>query len=312
MSAIEVVRPGAFSTIQDLGRFGWAHLGISPAGAADPLSLRIANRLVGNEDNAAAIEMTLTGATLRFRSACTIASAGAGIGTDSVPTFEPVEMRAGAELECEHLREGVRSYLAVAGGVQVPQLLGSAATLFAAGCGGFEGRPLRRGDILETGSVVGSGHGVDARHAVDPARLRALARRRTMIRVSKGPHHHWFGAGALTQFCAATYRVTAQSNRMGLRLEGEAVQRSRMGELLTEGVSLGAIQIPPNGQPIVLFVDQQTTGGYPVLANIISADLHCVGQLLPGNAVRFELVSIPEALQALREQERALAEAFGK
>lgn len=312
MSAIEVVRPGAFSTIQDLGRFGWAHLGISPAGAADPLSLRIANRLVGNEDNAAVIEMTLTGATLRFRSACTIALAGAGIGTDSIPTFEPVEMRAGEELECEHLRDGARSYLAVAGGILVPQLLGSAATLFAAGCGGFKGRPLRRGDILETGADVGPVHAADASHAADTARLRALARRRAMIRVSKRPHHHWFCADALAQFCAATYRVTTQSNRMGLRLEGEVVARSRTDELLTEGVSLGAIQIPPNGQPIVLFVDQQTTGGYPVLANVISADLHCVGQLLPGDAVRFKLVSIPEALQALREQERALAEAFGK
>lgn len=306
MSVIEVIRPGAFSTIQDLGRFGWAHLGISPAGAADALSLRIANRLVGNDDNAAGIEMTLTGATLRFHSACTVALAGAGIGAGSLPAFEPVEMGAGAELECKQLREGARSYLAVAGGVKVPQLLGSAATLVAARCGGFEGRPLRRGDVLEVGSDVGWGVAADA------ARLRALTRRRTTIRVSKGPHRDWFGAGALAQFCAATCRVSTQSNRMGLRLEGDAVERSRTDELQTEGVSLGAIQIPPNGQPIILFVDQQTTGGYPVLANVISADLHCVGQLLPGDAVRFELVSIAEALQALREQEHALAEAFGR
>jgi antagonist of KipI len=306
MNSIEVISPGTFSTIQDLGRFGWAHLGISPAGAADSLSLRIANRLVGNEDNAAGIEMTLTGAALRFRSACTIALAGAGIGNDSVPTFKPVEMCAGSTLECGPLRAGARTYLAVAGAIQVPQLLGSAATLVAAECGGLNGRPLRRGDVLETGNAKGPCH------AIDPGRLRALARRRTTIRVSKGPHSQRFGSGALTQFCAATYRVTTQSNRMGLRLEGETVRISRTDELLTEGVSLGAIQIPPSGQPIVLFVDQQTTGGYPVLANIISADLHCIGQLRPGDDVRFELVSIPEALQELRAQERALAEAFGK
>lgn len=307
MSAIEieVVSPGAFSTIQDLGRFGYAHLGISPAGAADPLSLRIANRLAGNEDNAAGVEMTITGAALRFRSACTMALAGARIGTNAVPTFEPVEMSAGSVLECGFLREGARTYLAVAGGIKVPQLLGSAATHFAARCGGFKGRPLRRGDLLETWDGAG------AAHAADPAHLRALTSGRTTIRVSKGPQHHWFGADALTQFCAATYSVTAQSNRMGLRLAGEAVGRCRTGELLTEGVSLGAIQIPPNGQPIVLFVDQQTTGGYPVLANIISADLHLIGQLLPGDIVRFELVSIERALGALREQERALTEAFG-
>jgi len=250
--------------------------------------------------------MTLTGAALRFRSTCTIALAGAGIDTDSVPAFEPVEMRAGSELECGHLRGGARSYLAVAGAIQVPRLLGSSATLVAAGCGGFEGRPLRRGDMLETGNGAGSGC------AVDPAPLRALVRRRATIRVSRGPHLRRFGADALAHFCAATYRVTTQSNRMGLRLEGEAVRLSQTDELPTEGVSLGAIQIPPSGQPIVLFVDQQTTGGYPVLANVISADLHCIGQLLPGDRVRFELVSIPDALEALREQESALTEAFGK
>jgi antagonist of KipI len=306
MNAIEVVSPGAFSTIQDLGRFGLAHLGISPAGAADALSLRIANRLVGNEDNAAGIEMTLTGATLRFRTTCTIALTGAGIGSNSVPTFEPVEMSAGSKLECGHLPDGARSYLAVAGGIQVPRLLGSSATLFAAGFGGLQGRSLQRGDILEIGNGVGSGS------AVDPQRLRALAQPRTTIRISKGPHFDRFGADALAQFCAAAYRVTTQSNRMGLRLQGPAVRLSWTDELLTEGMSLGAIQILPSGQPIVLFVDQQTTGGYPLLANIISADLHSIGQLRPGDDVRFELVSIPEALEALREQERALAEALGK
>lgn len=304
MNAVEVLRPGAFSTIQDLGRFGLAHLGISPAGAADALSLRIANRLVGNEENAAGIEMTLTGVTLRFRSACIIALTGADLATAALPPFQPVRMRAGSVLECGPLRGGARSYLALAGAVLVPHLLGSAATLAAAACGGYKGRPLRRGDILETGSPAG------AVRLVDPARLRALVPRRASIRVTKGPHHHRFGAHALARFCATAYRVSTQSNRMGLRLEGEAVRPSLTDELLTEGMSLGAIQIPPSGQPIVLFVDQQTTGGYPVLANIIAADLHCIGQLLPGDGVRFQLVSIPEALRALREQERELTEAF--
>lgn len=304
MKVIEVVRPGLFSTVQDLGRFGLAHLGISPAGAADPLSLRIANRLVGNKDNVAGIEMTLTGAALRFRSTCTVALTGAGKGSDTIPAFEPVEMRAGSELECANPREGMRSYLAVAGGIRVPRRLGSAATLCAAGFGGFEGRRLQRGDILEVGPAA------NFRPAADPVRLRALVARRKTIRVSRGPHHQWFGADALAQFCSAMYRVTSQANRAGLRLQGETVRLSCRDELLTEGVALGAIQIPPSGQPIVLFVDQQTTGGYPVLANVISADLHCIGQLLPGDDIRFDVVSIPQALETLREQERALAEAF--
>jgi len=301
---IEVVSPGALTTIQDLGRFGYAHFGISPAGAADALSLRIANRIVGNDDNAAGIEMTLIGATLRFRSSCTIALVGAEIGTSAVSMFEPVPVNAGYILECGLLRDGARTYVAIAGGVAVPKLLGSASTHLAAGFGGFHGRSLRRGDILEIGREA-----CDAR-AADPASLRALARARTPIRVTKGPQYHWFEEDVLMQFCASEYSVTEQSNRLGLRLSGRAVKLSSAGELLTEGVSLGAIQIPPNGQPIVLFIDQQTTGGYPKLANVIAADMHCIGKLRPRDTVRFELVSIAEAIQVLREQERALAEAF--
>lgn len=301
---IEVVSPGALTTIQDLGRFGYAHFGISPAGAADALSLRIANRIVGNDDNAAGIEMTLIGATLRFRSSCTIALVGAEIGTSAVPMFEPVPVNPGYILECGLLRDGARTYVAVAGGIAVPKLLGSASTHLAAGFGGFHGRPLRKGDILEIGPEA-----CDAR-AADPASLRALARARTRIRVTKGPQYHWFEEDVLMQFCASEYRVTEQSNRLGLRLLGQTVKPSSAGELLTEGVSLGAIQIPPNGQPIVLFIDQQTTGGYPKLANVIAADMHCIGKLRPRDTVRFELVSIGEAIQVLREQERVLAEAF--
>jgi len=301
---IEVVSPGLLTTIQDLGRFGYAHFGISPAGAADALSLRIANRIVGNDDNAAGIEMTLIGAALRFRSSCTIALAGAEIGTSAVPMFEPVPVSAGYILECGLLRNGARTYVAFAGGVTVPKLLGSASTHLAAEFGGFHGRPLRTGDILEIGEKA-----CDAR-AANRASLRALARARTTIRVTKGPQYHWYEEDVLMQFCASEYRVTEQSNRLGLRLLGQTVKPSSAGELLTEGVSLGAIQIPPNGQPIVLFIDQQTTGGYPKLANVIAADMHCIGTLRPRDTVRFELVSIAEAIQVLREQERALAEAF--
>jgi antagonist of KipI len=299
---IEVISPGIQSTIQDLGRFGFAHLGISPAGAADPLSLRIANRLVGNEDNTAAIEMTLVGVSLRFRQACTIALTGAEIA-NPVPMFEPVSVEAGFVLDCGPLRGGARTYLAVSGGIMVPKILGSASTHLAAGFGGLHGRALRRGDMLEApkGGAARQAHSGGLREVSQPHRT---------IRISEGPQVQSFAQDALKRFCSTEYAVTEQSNRLGLRLAGPSVEPSAGGELLTEGVSLGAIQIPPNGQPIVLFVDQQTTGGYPKLANVIAADVHCIGQLRPRDTVRFQLVSIEEALQLLRQQEDRLAEAF--
>ncbi len=303
---IEVLSPGPLTTIQDLGRFGYAHLGISPAGAADGLSLRIANRLVGNDEGAAAIEMTLVGATLRFQRSCTIALSGASVAGSSVPMLQPVHLDDGFVLTCGPLSNGARTYLATAGGIDVPIVLGSASTHLAAGFGGFLGRALKKGDVLEFGSEVRESSGAEV------SKLRELTSLRKTIRVTNGLQHHLFEESNLARFCGSEYLVTEQANRLGLRLAGPAVSTRGPGELLTEGVSLGAIQIPPSGQPIILFVDQQTTGGYPKLANVIAADLHCIGQLRPRDTVRFEFVSIEDAVQALREQESALAEAFSE
>jgi antagonist of KipI len=306
-NAIEVLRAGALSTIQDLGRFGFAHLGISPAGAADALSFRIANRVVGNDENAPAIEMTLIGSTLRFIVPCTIALAGADISPESgVPMFEPVQVQPGFMLECGPLCKGARTYLAVSGGIAVPKVLGSASTHLAAELGGFQGRALQPGDILGIGS-----DGAPLRTA-NPARLRELVLSQKTIRVTKGAQAQLFREDDMVRFCSSEYVVTEQSNRLGLCLSGAGLQPSSQAELLTEGVSLGAIQIPPDGQPIILFVDQQTTGGYPKLANVIAADIHCIGQLRPRNTVRFKTVSIEEAISTLRENEFRLAEAFGR
>lgn len=302
MNSLEILNPGALTSIQDLGRLGLAHLGISPSGAADALSFRIANRIAGNDENAPAMEMTLVGATLRFHRACTIALTGAPIATGAVPMFEAVRVDAGFVLECGPLRDGARTYLAIAGGIDVPKLLGSAATHLAAGFGGFEGRALKKGDVLKIGDYFGEPRFVNS------AELRELARPGKTVRVTRGPQHHLFDESNVERFCASEYVVTEQSNRLGLRLSGAILKPNMSGELLTEGVSLGAIQVPPNGQPIVLSVDQQTTGGYPKVANVIAADMHCIGQLRPRDTVRFEFVSVEDAIGALREQEHALAE----
>lgn len=301
---IEIISPGVLATVQDRGRFGFAHLGISPAGAADALSLRVANRIVGNDEAAAAIEMTLVGVSVRFLQSSTIALTGATVTSEAVRMFEAVQVNAGFVLECGPLRDGTRTYLAVAGGIDVPKVLGSASTHLPAGFGGFEGRALKKGDVLEIRSEAREQRPANAR------RLRDLLAPRKTIRVTRGPQHHLFEENEIEQFCASGYVVTEQSNRLGLRLSGAAVMPASRGEFLTEGVSLGAIQIPPNGQPIILSVDQQTTGGYPKVANVIAADMHCVGQLRPRDTVRFQLVSLEDAIKVLREQESALAEAF--
>lgn len=306
-SGIEVLSPGLLTTIQDLGRYGFAHLGISPAGAADTLSLRIANRLVGNDENTPAFEMTLVGATLRFHQPRTVALAGAAIASSAVPMLTAARVDAGFELQCGPLRDGARTYLAIAGGVDVPKVLGSASTHLAAGFGGFQGRALKKGDLLKIGSEVR-----EPLPTADSARLHDLLQPRKTVRVTRGPQHYSFKQSDLESFCTSEYVVTEQSNRLGLRLSGTPLKASVRGELLTEGVSLGAIQIPPDGQPIVLFVDQQTTGGYPKLANVIAADMHCIGQLRPRDTLRFEVISVDAAVEALREQESALAEVFSQ
>ncbi len=304
---IRVKSPGLFSTIQDLGRHGYTHLGISPAGAADRLSLRISNLLVGNEGNAPALEMTLLGATLEFEEAHVVAFAGADcdvkIGGSSVPLWQAVEVPAGTSLKCAGMQTGARSYLAVQGGFAVPKVMSSAATDVRGGFGGFEGRRLKAGDVLPVCSRTSQ------LRKLRPGALDAVYRR-DAIRVTRGAQQEWFGRDAFETLFSSTYTVRDQSDRTGLRLSGEPVRPQEQSQLLTDGIPLGAMQIPQDGQPIILFVDQQTTGGYPKIANVIAADMHKVGQLVPREKVRFQEVSIAEAIRLLREQECWLQQAL--
>jgi antagonist of KipI len=305
---IRVVKPGFFTTVQDRGRLGYAHLGISPAGAADALSLRIANLLLGNEENAPALEMTLTGATLEFEADAVVALSGANfdcrVATKWVSGHTAVHLSAGETLHCGSTTDGARSYLAVQGGFDVPLVMGSASTDVRGRFGGFEGRRLQKDDVLR----VRKGGKSQVR------RLRAevleAVQRTGPLRVTKGAQHDWFSPETYAKLLASPYLVSEQSDRAGLRLQGEAVSPSETSQLLTDGIPLGAIQVPQDGQPIVLFVDQQTTGGYPKIANVIAADLHRIGQLRPRDQVRFAGISIEEAVEALREQERWLKEMF--
>jgi biotin-dependent carboxylase-like uncharacterized protein len=306
MKTIQVQAPGLFTTVQDLGREGFGPMGVSASGAADPISLRLGNRLVGNPDNAAGFEMTLLNGAFLFPEGAQLALSGSDFGAtlDQVPV-EPwmsFEARPGQTLRLGPTRSGARSYLCVQGGIAVKPFLGSASTHTLSGLGGFEGRALRKGDVLS----IGGASLPHRKRMVTPHILPRLSPRK-ILRCTPGPQSEWFSESSQRLFFNSTYRVAEESNRMGLRLEGPSIPVSSGGHMITEGVSLGAIQIPGGGSPIILFVEQQTTGGYPKIANVISADLPSVGQLRPRDEIRFERVTFEEARALFQEQEQLLA-----
>ncbi len=309
MSLIEVRTPGLQTTVQDLGREGFGPMGVSPSGAADPLALRIGNRLVGNAEGAAALEMTLLGGTFFFPERSVVALAGSDFGAMlddvAVDMWTSVEVRSGQTLRTGPTRTGARCYLCVRGGIDVKLFLGSASTHLLSGLGGFDGRALQKGDVLRIGTTGGTFRTFRKRSVAGSALKQFLPRK--ILRVTAGPQSDWFAEEAHKNFYAGTYRLAEESNRMGLRLQGAPIISSSSGEMISEGVSLGAVQITAGGQPIVLFVEQQTTGGYPKIANVISADLNSLGQLRPRDEVRFELVEMEVARALLAAQEKLLA-----
>lgn len=305
--AIEVQSPGLFTTVQDLGREGFGAMGVSPSGAADPISLRLGNRLVGNPENAAGLEMTLLGGAFVFPEPAIAALTGSDFGAtlDGSPTglWTSLEIRGGETLRLGPTRTGARCYLCVQGGIEVKLFLGSASTHILSGLGGLEGRALKKGDVLNIGPATAAFR----KRTINRSALEALAPRK-ILRVTRGPQSDWFPESSLAAFYDCTYRVTEESNRMGLRLEGTPIDGQVSGHMISEGVSLGAIQVPAGGQPIILFVEQQTAGGYPKIANVISADLPAVGQLRPRDEIRFERVELEAARLLLRQQEEMLRE----
>jgi biotin-dependent carboxylase-like uncharacterized protein len=306
MSRIVVQSPGLLTTVQDLGREGFGPMGVSPSGAADPIALRLGNRLVGNANGAAGLEMTLLGGTFLFRDGGILALTGSDFGAtlDNVPVdlYVSIEAKPGQTLRLGPTRSGSRCYLCVHGGIVVRPFLGSASTHLLSGLGGHDGRALRQGDMLSTGPAT-----VPYRkRSVAPKALARLAPRKH-LRVTPGPQSDWFPDSSQHSFYSGVYCVTEESNRMGLRLEGPRVPERSDRQMITEGVSLGAVQITSGGLPIILFVEQQTTGGYPKMANVVSADLSSLGQLRPRDEIKFEAVDWQTARSLLLEQDTLLS-----
>ena len=302
---IEVLAPGLLTTVQDRGRRGQGAYGISPGGAADSLALRVANLVVGNDEGAAALEITLVGPHLRFEHRAIVALAGARLGATidgvAVPPGEAIEIAAGAELRWAGGPAGARACLAVAGGIEVPEILGSRSTDLRGRFGGLDGRPLKRGDRLVVGATP------RGPRAIPPALRDRLFARRDTLRIVPGADRDRFDEEAARRFADASFAVRDDSDRMALRLAGLPVTSASPIEKVSEGMVAGAIQVPPSGAPIVLGVDHPSTGGYPLLAAVIAADLPSLAQLRPRQGVRFDWIGIDAARQALRETEALLA-----
>jgi antagonist of KipI len=305
MSLIHVQAPGLLTTVQDLGREGFGPIGVSPSGAADPISLRLGNRLVGNPDGAAGLEMTLLGGTFLFPEGAIFALTGSDFGSalDAAPVAPctSVAAKPGQTLRVGSTRSGARCYLCLQGGTVVLPFLGSASTHLLSGLGGYQGRALRKGDMLR----IASTNALFSKKTIAPQARERLSPRK-VLRVTPGPQSDWFPQPSQQLFYKSTYRVAEESNRMGLRLEGPHISQQITAEMITEGVSLGAVQITAAGLPIILFVEQQTTGGYAKIANVVSADLHSLGQLRPRDEIRFERVDWDTARSLLFEQEQLL------
>lgn len=317
--SIKVIRPGLLSTVQDLGRHGFQRHGVVVSGAMDPFSLRIANLLVGNEETEGALEITMIGPKLQFEEDSLIAICGGNLSPEidgkSIPEWRPVMIKKGRVLSFGAAKSGCRAYLAVAGGLDIPIVMGSRSTYLRAEFGGFHGRPLKKDDVLQTRTPSDlSAHFLYKKLRSNPfavgewsvsSKLRPVTRN-PVIRVTKGGQFDWFAAKSKEQFFLSEFQVTPQSDRMGYRLSGPTLQLAKPQELISEAVTAGTVQVPSEGNPIVLMADRQTTGGYPKIAQVISVDLPALGQVKPGEKIRFKEVSLEEAQKLLRLREQKI------
>jgi KipI family sensor histidine kinase inhibitor len=307
--ALDILRAGPLTTVQDRGRVGCQKFGVTVSGAMDEVALRVGNILVGNAQNAAALEISFLGPQIRIRADVVLALTGAEMEVDldgrPAPWYQAFLARAGQVLDVRHCTRGLRGYLTVGGGIDVPVRLGSRSTSLAAGFGGVEGRPLREGDLLSVGPVVGSPSRWVGRSV--PAAWRPMFASSQAIRVVWGPQEDAFTETGRRTFLEATYEVTPSSDRMGCRLEGPVIEHAGAADIISDWIPLGGIQVPGNGKPIVLLTDRQTTGGYTKIATVIGPDIPKLAQMRPGDQVRFQAVSVREAQAVARTLEGDLS-----
>ncbi len=308
---IDVLKPGLFSTFQDLGRAGYQDLGVPVGGAMDEVAHRTANLLVGNDEAEATLEITLLGPTLAFGDGAWIALCGADLGAVvvlprghpdgvAVPLERPIRLAAGSVLRFGARRFGLRTYLAARGGFDVVPVMGSRSTHVRSGIGGLDGRTLRKGDAFATRHTDAAPPRVPLPRAVDPL-LEALRRpgNDAPIRVTPGREWDRFAPEAQAALVSQPMIVGPQSDRMGLRLQGPPLPIAVAGDMLSEAVAFGTVQVPPDGSPVVLMADRQSSGGYPRIAQVATVDLPRLAQLMPGESFRFERIDHATAQRLL-------------
>ncbi len=310
---LKILKGGMLTSVQDLGRYGFQKYGVIVSGAMDPFAHRIANLLVGNHENAATLEMSLTGPSIEFETDTCIALSGGDLSPrlDDRPCgmWRIIAVKKGSVLSFGAPKKGCRTYLAIAGGIDVPEVMHSKSTYLRAGIGGFQGRALKSGDQVPINSV-------------DSQRLASLLKaanseqhwqipairyfKEPVVRVMKGRQFDLFNAESQKQLFNELFTVGSHSDRMGYRLEGVPLSLEQPTELLSEPVSFGSIQVPPDGNPIILMADRQTTGGYPKIGQVASIDLPLISQLKPGDKIRFQEISLEDAQQRIIAQEQQI------
>jgi antagonist of KipI len=301
MAEIHIQKAGLLTTVQDLGRVGFQQYGMPVSGAMDSYSLKLANSLVGNHLNEACLEITAIGPAIEFDSDTFIAICGADmqaqINGNEIEMYKTIEVKRGDVLSFKGLKKGFRTYIAFAGGIDVPVVMGSKSTYLRGKMGGFKGRALKNGDRLQLGISTSKPEIKQISNEHIPEYKKSFT-----ARIIPGPESNYFTVQALSDFLKSEYVLSNHCDRMGYRLTGKTIYHKTTPEIISSGIAFGTIQIPPNGEPIIMMADRQTTGGYPRIATIISNDLPYVAQLQAGDKIRFKEIRLDEAHLLMRKE----------
>ncbi len=306
MATVIVHKAGLLTTVQDRGRYGYQRYGMPVSGAMDVFSLELANLMLGNDPGDACLEATISGPELEFTGPTWIAITGADmdphLNGHGIPMNIAVDVKTCDRLGFRGLRSGCRAYISFAGGIAVPPVMGSRSTYLRAGIGGFQGRALMQGDELPVGEPVGK-----SRLIKIPEGLIPEYKHEQTIRIISGPEAHYFEIAGLRNFLSTEYTITAQSDRMGYRLSGESIRHKEgMTNIISAGISMGMVQVPGDGQPIILMADRQTSGGYARIANVITVDFTLLAQMRPRDNARFKETTLDFAEQLFFEKQNSL------
>lgn len=308
MGKLKIINPGPLTTIQDEGRDGYMRYGMPTSGAVDKFAFKVANLLVGNNESAAVLETAFLGPEIQFKSDAIIAITGADmqplLDNHPINMWQAIRVEKGSRLSFASLQDGLRAYIAIGGGIDLPAVMDSKSTYLKAKIGGLEGRKLKEGDVLKFFS-----NNLEAKQVVNqplPEMLIPQYSEKNEVKVILGPQDDYFSQADIEKFLNSEYKFSNRSDRMGCMLEGPTLKHKKSPDIISDGIAMGAIQVPGHGKPIIMLSDRQTTGGYAKIANVTTTDLMKVAQAKPGDVISFKAVSVKEAQKDLRKQAKEL------